>query len=678
MADYDGTTGDDTLAGTDADDTFNLLQGGKDIASGDQGNDVFSLGGTLTSEDILDGGAGYDTILLDGAYWEATKFIASDSTIIGIEAIQLAAGNNYSLKVSNGSVAFGQTLRIDGAALGPADRLFFNGSAEHDGKFVVLGGYGNDKLIGGSRADTFVLTNGGYDNISGGAGSDVIKGARSITALDVIDGGEGNDTLYFNGNYTKSHAIALSQSEIVSVEMLAFKGQHTYDVQFAANSASSITIDGGALGEAGRLLFHGTGDSFHIIGGAGDDQVSTTGRGFFDLSKGGDDIAIAESGGSAFSFGGAFTASDRIQGGEPISKFDINGVLLDGDYWGPKAVVLDSETLQGIQQIEFSYRFSYDITMDDANVARGETMRIFAAEVQSGNRLWFDGSDEKDGHFIVDASSGDDQLIGGARSDTFVLYSPEENEADDWGVDAVDGGKGNDVFVLGNTLTAADFVNGGDGADVMTLSGDYSGDRALTIGSGTLGSIEKISFTNRGSYEIATDGSLLGLNQNLVIDAFNLDKTSSVRFDAHLEQIGHFTFESGRGADTFIGGAMSDVFVVRAKASNDKHYDTFGNFDFSNDRIHLHGLHSRATAIDASVRVDHLNPGKHFADEMAAAVGSDLDVNHALLVQVSSGAFAGEAFLIVDTNGTAGYQSHADIVVLLTDAVGTLSSSNFV
>ncbi len=49
-----------------------------------------------------------------------------------------------------------------------------------------------------------------------------------------------------------------------------------------------------------------------------------------------------------------------------------------------------------------------------------------------------------------------------------------------------------------------------------------------------------------------------------------------------------------------------------------------------------------------------------------------------MLFTPSGGMLAGQTFLPVDLNGTAGYQTNADLVFHLVGRTGTLATTNFV
>ena len=55
-----------------------------------------------------------------------------------------------------------------------------------------------------------------------------------------------------------------------------------------------------------------------------------------------------------------------------------------------------------------------------------------------------------------------------------------------------------------------------------------------------------------------------------------------------------------------------------------------------------------------------------------------LPLHDAVLFTPNAGGLAGHTFLIVDANGTAGYQAGADYVIDVTGITGTLGHSNFI
>ncbi|HEX8654284.1 MAG TPA: M10 family metallopeptidase C-terminal domain-containing protein, partial [Allosphingosinicella sp.] len=165
----------------ETDGNFILLAGlGVDnLTGGDQG-DVFVFGhdGRFGSSDVVNGGAGYDSLYLRGDY--ALDFTSAGFTgaITGIDSITLASTSDvqfvaggdgefdYSIVWKDSMLATGATITVNGAGLGTAETMAFNGALEGGGHFRLWGGAADDTLTGG----------GGNDLIFGGRGADQLRG----------------------------------------------------------------------------------------------------------------------------------------------------------------------------------------------------------------------------------------------------------------------------------------------------------------------------------------------------------------------------------------------------------------------------------------------------------------------------------------------------------------------
>ena len=176
MASFDGTSGDDSLAGGSHDDNFDLTLGGDDTAFGAAGADGFYFGQSFTAADRVDGGKGLDTLDLNGDYSAGVVFAAA--TMVNVEALSLEAGFDYRLTLDDANVAAGAVLTID--AWG---RTRFDGSAETDGRFI------------------FDVRSEG-DEFFGGKGDDVVNNqSLGFAGKTRLDGGGGYDTLVTTGGF---------------------------------------------------------------------------------------------------------------------------------------------------------------------------------------------------------------------------------------------------------------------------------------------------------------------------------------------------------------------------------------------------------------------------------------------------------------------------------------------
>lgn len=180
-----GDAGNNTLTGTSGRDVFMFQAGGNDQASGGLGDDVFFYGASLSSQDRANGGEGSDTLVLQGRYGSSSsaQYNMGAAMMSGIETLVLMAGDDnrmvtgpfsnqhYYLRMHDGNVAAGETLLVQGSRLRAGEQLYFNGAAETDGSFKLVGGAANDVLIGGAQAD-WLYGGLGVDYLTGGAGND--------------------------------------------------------------------------------------------------------------------------------------------------------------------------------------------------------------------------------------------------------------------------------------------------------------------------------------------------------------------------------------------------------------------------------------------------------------------------------------------------------------------------
>jgi hypothetical protein len=104
-------------------------------------------------------------------------------------------------------------------------------------------------------------------------------------------------------------------------------------------------------------------------------------------------------------------------------------------------------------------------------------------------------------------------------------------------------------------------------------------------------------------------------------------------------------------------------------------YDTVQGFVPSND---VFKVMTAVAGVDATVTAGALSTAS-FDTDLAAAVGSSqLAAGHAVIFTPDSGTLMSRDFLIVDSNGVAGYQAGQDLVILLDGPSSlTLTTSNF-
>jgi hypothetical protein len=139
---------------------------------------------------------------------------------------------------------------------------------------------------------------------------------------------------------------------------------------------------------------------------------------------------------------------------------------------------------------------------------------------------------------------------------------------------------------------------------------------------------------------------------------------------------GDDTLNGGGGVDSLAGGAGHDSYVYAAAGdSTGEHFDTIVGFNADMDNLKLW---TGVTGVDAIVH-GALSDATFTRDLSAAVNAAHMAAHHAVLFAPDAGDHAGQLFLIVDTNGVAGYQAKADLVIQLDQAqnIDHLATGNF-
>jgi Ca2+-binding RTX toxin-like protein len=669
--------GNDVLTGGQQSDIFDLSRGGTDTAHGGAGNDAFMLGAALTAADAIDGGLGADTIVLNGDYSAGLAFGAT--TIANVDVIRVLAGHDYDLTTNDGNVAAGQTLTITAAALGAGNHLSFDGAAEADGSFAVIGGAGNDVVTGGAQADilygglgsdTFDLSHGGNDQAYGGAGNDTFNMGAAFTAGDTIDGGLGtNDTLELNGDYTAGFALfTFSASMMTNVETLRLSDLHDYGILLDDGNVAAgktLTVDASAVSAGHLATVSGTNDtdgSFHFIGGAGDNGFSGgAGADVFDLVASVQNYVIGGAGNDTFNLVGDAVNMDHVDGGA-----DSDSLNLDGDYSG--GVTFGASTLINVETLNLAAGHSYKLTTDDATVAATATLTVDGSALGAADILTFDGSAEADGAFDVTGGGGGDSFVDGAGNDRFTGNGGTDAfDLSHGGDDTADGGGGDDTFDMGGKFGAGDAIDGGSGFDTLTVTGvDFSD--SIVFGANTMTNIDKL-IDNATSVYIATHDNTVASGATLIVDGSGL-ATDGIVFDGSGESDGHFTITGGGGSDTVTGGALADTFDLTL-GGNDAAHGGGGDDTFTlgskltatdtiegganSDTLNLDGDYSGGVTFGATTltNVETINLA---AGDSYKLTTNDATVAAAAVLTVSGGSLGASDVLTfngaAETNGT--------------------------
>lgn len=279
---------------------------------------------TLEVSNGVDGGEGYDTLVIEGA-------VGANITLShhNVEAVVGSGGNDVLHGDDDNLTAFSSAASYndDGEAVPGYLPLGYHLEGG-DGSDQITGARNNDRLLGGSGNDILV-GNAGDDYIDGGTGADLVSGGAGsdtivVDAADTIAsadgsflnlGGEGYDTIVLAEGFAHDNADygTLGFEAVVGNELDNVIGGMSDEVGYRFSGGSgddTITAAGG-----NDRLFGGEGDDT-LSGGSGIDTY------FFRRGDGQD--VITDHSGLRFN-GGARPddLQDTIQFGEGISFRDL-------------------------------------------------------------------------------------------------------------------------------------------------------------------------------------------------------------------------------------------------------------------------------------------------------------------------------------------------------------------
>jgi Ca2+-binding RTX toxin-like protein len=579
-----GTTGSETLTGTAGSDTFDISQGGDDVVYTMGGSDdVVYVGGALTANDRIigagvsptTGGINSVSVVLDGDYSAGVTFSAT--TFSNLTNLRVTAGHSYRLTSNDATMMhfyqYMSDLTVDGAALGTADTLYFDGSAETDAHLGLTGGAGSDTLIGGVAND--VLTGGdGNDQLRGGDGNDALRGGAGNDALysgdgddtldggtgvNTLDGGAGNDQLQATNSAAGSSINAGSGDDLI---LTALPNGTTYDggagrdaiyvaadlntraLSFSVNLATGTITDGtstdrlisieGAMGGAGNDTLTGDDGNNWLSGGEGCD-VLEGGLGD-DIILGEKDLAAPWSDSHIF-WGGSYAGIPEIDtvsfahaargetvdpGADQRHPALPTGVAYGGDGLDT-IMVCQNFVLSGYNDVFMGspiWNYTYKVWGGDGN------------DLININTGFATGHQWDTGTNSLYGGNGDDVLIGG---DSNLLQSYISKDVIDGGsgADTMTGGTGYDIFEFTSASDLSleadhitDFAPGDDTLDFSAVTGlSFIGTAAF---SGAAGQLRYVLQNGQTVLQLDADGDKQA-DGLLVLDngAFALSETTA-------------------------------------------------------------------------------------------------------------------------------------------------------
>lgn len=234
---------------------------GDDDLTGGEGNDMFHFEGSRWGTgDMVDGGAGGDALIIRGSSG-LVDITFGENQVKNIESITVSDRfglsspglPSYDLTLANGNVTPGGTLILNGSTLLNSTQKFdVDGSAVEDGRLLLYGGAGGDRLIGGAGNDLFYAA-GGADVMTGGLGADTFQVRNTSDSgpssrdsiLDFTSGVDKLDLRFLDAN----NGVAGDQA-----------------FQFVGSSAFS--------GVAGQLRVYQDGQQWHVEGDVNGDSAA--------------------------------------------------------------------------------------------------------------------------------------------------------------------------------------------------------------------------------------------------------------------------------------------------------------------------------------------------------------------------------------------------------------------
>ncbi|WP_342240933.1 beta strand repeat-containing protein [Inquilinus sp. OTU3971] len=516
MPTFNGTTGDDTLVGTnfpapDGNDTINGLAG-NDTLSGLNGSDVLRAG---TGIDHLIGGAGDDVLSVDPFKSDSTLDDGPGDVIEGGAGVDtmyyttISGTTGVTVNLATGTASGGATLSGIENVVG----------SNHDDS--LTGDAGNNLLEGGNGDDTLV----------GGAGNDLLRGGAG---LDQLDGGAGNDTVEAGGTIDLAAGTINGVVRLTSVENVRGGGSITGNAE--ANILTGVANSNDTLhGAAGNDRLDGGGGSDSLYGDAGNDVLLSSG-----LASG---VAVP-----ILMDGGAGT--DAVDYSGYLRSIYLNlqtGIGLDGDL---------TVTLVSIENL-IGTAYNFDTLIGDGgnNVIDG---------LGGGDDLQGGGGDD-----LIRGWAAGNQLDGGAGNDTATYYNRGAN-----GV-VVDLAAGTALGVVNDILVSIENVTGsGQGND--TLSGDAGANTLAGWGGNDLlrgragadrldgGVGADTASYDEGAVGVAIDlaaGTASGGNAqgDILVSIENID--GSQGNDSLTGNAGANTLDGKAGDDVLRGGAGADRLI---------------------------------------------------------------------------------------------------------------------
>lgn len=493
------------------------------------GNDLDNVLDGRAGADIMTGGLGNDTYIVDNA-----SDIVVETSTLASEIDTVRASVSYVLSANVEVLTLTGRGNINGAGNELDNTL--NGNA---GNNFLDGGAGNDTLLGGA----------GNDELQGGAGNDILNGGAGI---DMMVGGSGDDTYYVDN--IKDTVLELQDPgyDRVLTSVSYTLSDNVEEGQLLGTAALKLTGNSAAntlIGNSGANVLDGKGGADILIGNAGNDTYYV-----YD-----EEATIIETGASLKEIDNVFSSvnwslGDNLENltlfvpANSSSNININGTgnAMNNRITGNAGNnILDGgagiDTLVGgLGNDTYIVDNIRDVIVETSKLANEIDTVISSVNWTLGanlENLTLSGSDNLNGtgntlNNVLVGNAGDNLLDGKT------------------GLDTMEGGDGNDTYVLdqfGELGLIKELANEGNDTLNITYKATATTD-VVDLSTLNLLNVENVNLVGSGLFRVVgndQDNTLIGNAQANILEG----------------GAGNDVLNGGAGNDTLDGGAGDDILI---------------------------------------------------------------------------------------------------------------------